>query len=395
MTNKEFFDLISKYKKTVNPLGATAQCSHETRYKGVDWNSDLWKKANNPAGIKTLNGWKGSYINSDTWEQSSDGTVSSGSKQFLKFNSVEDGIAGYVDKVKQNYPKATESVDNVWGYLYGIMNGKYGPWATDLSYFDKLVDSVIRVAPECLGDDIWKSKLDSALTYAIKNKRITDKEANIIKSKLDIKNPVIEDNKDTSTKKLKGFKIVIDPGHGKPDSGAVGYSKKIYEMNVVLSVAKKLDSILKANGADVKLTRDIEYQQYSNKSKDLQYRCDVSNNFNANVFLSIHCNSSSDSNSNGFEAYTSPGQTKADKLCDIIYKLWEKAFPDMRMRKGNLKYTVGKESNLYVLKHTKAPAVLVELGFINNKNEEQMLNSEDFQNKAAKVLEEAIIEFLV
>lgn len=188
--------------------------------------------------------------------------------------------------------------------------------------------------------------------------------------------------------------VVIDPGHGKPDTGAVGYSRTTYEMDVNLKVAKLLRTKLDENGLTVILTRDIQSQKYSDKKKDLQYRCDVANDNNADVFLSIHCNSSSNPSSNGFEAYTSKGETKADTLCDIIYDMWKAAFPDMKIRKGNLDYTEGKESNLYVLKHTKAPAVLVELGFINNEKEEKMLNSDEFVSKASGVLAAAIEKFL-
>lgn len=188
--------------------------------------------------------------------------------------------------------------------------------------------------------------------------------------------------------------VVIDPGHGKPDVGAVGYSKKTYEMDINLKIAKKLKSILDDAGYKAILTRDTQSQKYTDKTKDLQYRCDIANDNNASVFISIHCNSSSSPKSSGFEAYTSKGKTRADILCDIIYDMWKAAFPDMKIRKGNLDYTEGKESNLYVLKHTKAPAVLVELGFINNEDEEKLLNSDIFYNKAPSVLASAIEKFL-
>lgn len=397
MTNLEFFELITKYKNKVNPLGATAQCSHETRYRGIDWNSNLWKKANNPAGIKSLKGWTGDYINSSTWEQNSDGTTITDSRRFLKFDTVEDGIKGYVKKIEQNYPLCVASVDNIWGYLHGLFGPPY-KWATDKNYFNKLVDSVIRISPVCLGNG-WEQRLYNAYQYAVSKNRLSNEESHIVIGKLkQLSNIIFDENTiisgDIMDASLKDKRIVIDPGHGLPDSGAVGFSRESYEMDITLAVAKKLRDVLVDLGADVKMTREDKSQQYENKAKDLQNRCDISNNFDANAFLSIHCNSATNCSASGFEAFTSPGQTKADKLCNIIYQLWEQNFPDMKIRRGNLKYTIGKEENLYVLKHTKAPAVLVELGFISNSKEEKLLLSDEFQTTAAKTLSDALVKFL-
>lgn len=183
MTNEEFFRLVSEHKQYVNPLGATAQCAHETKYKGKYWNSDLWIRANNPAGIKTLKNWTGKYIDVVTWEQYSDSNIAKVPRQFLKFDTVEAGVNGYVNKVRENYPSAVKSANNVWGYLHGIMHGKYGSWATDRKYFEKLVDSVMDIAGDCLGDS-WKSRLNGAFEYSIANKLIDETEKEYIEKRL-------------------------------------------------------------------------------------------------------------------------------------------------------------------------------------------------------------------
>lgn len=183
MTNGEFFKLVLEHKQYVNPLGATAQCAHETKYKGKYWNSDLWIRANNPAGIKTLKNWTGKYIDVVTWEQYSDSNIAKVPRQFLKFDTIEAGVNGYVDKIRENYPLAVKSVNNIWGYFHGIMNGRYGPWATDKKYFDKLVNSAIDVAECCLGNN-WKSRLNSAFEYAITNKLIDATEKEYIEKRL-------------------------------------------------------------------------------------------------------------------------------------------------------------------------------------------------------------------
>ena len=378
MNNKDFFTLCNKYKNKINPLGAVVQCSWETKYKGKFFNSPLWLNAKNPAGIKTLNGWKGSYIDSNTWEENN-GVAESSKKTFIKFNSEEDSVIGYVNKINQNYPNSVKNVDNVFGYLAGLLNGQY-KWATDSKYLTKLTENLILVAPEILGTE-WKTRLATSLVFAINNNRITTEEAFIFKNVLKIDN------------KKNKYRICIDPGHGLPDSGAKGPTGNL-EMDINLIVSNLLKTELENADIEVKLTRTSKNAISKNKAADLAARCKISNDFNANIFISIHCNSSVDKNSNGFEAFTSVIENKSDILCDIVYKYWKKAFPNMNMRSNTVNNKAGKDANFYVIKNVKADAVLVELAFISHIKETSLLASSEFQTLAAKTLKDAILEYL-
>lgn len=393
MTIIEFYNLCLKYNKSINPAAATAQCVHETRYGGKDFSSSLWTKAFNPAGIKTLSGWKGSYIDGNTWEQNKDGSIVKGKRTFLKFNSPEDGVKGYVDKIQQNYPSCTDNIDNMFGYFAALMNGKYGAWATDQSYLKSICNSLIRIAPTIFGDE-WKNKLNTALKYAHNNKRISDSQYTMFNN---LVNPTNNTAVASSTKKK--LIVVLDPGHGfypncnYGDSGAVSVTKKMYEMDIASSYCKALKEEI-GDRATVILTRNDRHQLAKDKSTDLKARCDLANKNNATVFVSIHCNSAGTSQASGFEAFTSVGKTRSDTLCDKIYTAWKATFPNMKIRRGNTSYGQGKEDNLYVVKNTNCPAVLVELGFISNKNEESLILSTDYKNKAVKLLAKAILDFI-
>lgn len=179
-------------------------------------------------------------------------------------------------------------------------------------------------------------------------------------------------------------RICIDPGHGSYDPGAVGQNGTL-EKNINLQVSLKLANKFINNNFEVKLTRNSDITLW-NKDQDLWMRCDISNNFNADIFISIHCNSSSNLNSHGTETYWS-GQSQAS---GDIAKLVQN---ELILVNGLIDRGV-KIANFYVLKKTSANAVLVELAFINNPTEEQLLNDGVFQNKCADAIFKGVCKYL-
>ncbi|MEW9094932.1 MAG: cell wall-binding repeat-containing protein [Clostridiaceae bacterium] len=180
------------------------------------------------------------------------------------------------------------------------------------------------------------------------------------------------------------IKVVLDPGHGGYDSGAVGPTKKL-EKDVTLAITLKVGEILKSNGIDVVYTRSSDKVSWpSNEAEDLKKRVEIANNENIEYFVSIHANSAPIPGAHGTETYYSPGSVQGQKLAGAI--------------QGQLVNAIGltdrgvKPANFYVLNHTKAPAALVEVAFISNANEEKLLVSNDFQNKAAKGIAEGILK---
>lgn len=189
---------------------------------------------------------------------------------------------------------------------------------------------------------------------------------------------------------LKGRKITIDAGHGGNDSGAIGPTG-IMEKTVTLRIANEVRRLLMAEGATVYMTRDTDTEvspKGANASdiEELQARCDVANQNASDVFVSIHMDSFSNGAAKGTTGYYySLGSQKSRDLAD-------------KVRSGVIDQ-IGTQSrgtqscNFYVVKHTDMPATLVEVAFISNPTEEQLLDSEDGIKKAAQGIVDGIADF--
>lgn len=178
--------------------------------------------------------------------------------------------------------------------------------------------------------------------------------------------------------KIKNKRIVIDAGHGGNDTGAI--KNKIYEKDLTLEIAQRVRDILKVRGLKkVFMTRDED------KTLSLADRVDFANNKNADIYVSIHINASVKTEINGIEThyYTENGYNVAK----IMHKeLMENVEAEDR---GLFK------SKFYVINHTEAPAVLLELGFISNDQERNALTSTKRQEDSANAIAEGIINYLM
>ena len=188
------------------------------------------------------------------------------------------------------------------------------------------------------------------------------------------------------------MRIVIDPGHAgrNVDPGAVNQSMGLQEADVALLVSKLVESQLLAAGHEVKLTR-TDWEQ--SETDDLDYRTSLANNWGANVFVSIHCNSAASPLAAGYEVWTSPGDTQGDVLATCIYKQIAAEFPD---RTGRADYSDGdpdKESRFYVLVHTDAPACLVEMAFISSDEEAALLSDAAWQERYAGAIARGVADY--
>jgi N-acetylmuramoyl-L-alanine amidase len=140
----------------------------------------------------------------------------------------------------------------------------------------------------------------------------------------------------------------------------------------------------------VKLTR-TDWEQA--ETDDLDYRTSLANEWGANAFVSIHCNSAASSSAAGYEVWTSPGDTQGDVLATCIYKQIAAEFPD---RAGRTDYSDGdpdKESRFYVLVHTDAPACLVEMAFISNDEEAALLSDTAWQDRYARAIVRGVTDY--
>jgi len=173
---------------------------------------------------------------------------------------------------------------------------------------------------------------------------------------------------------LNGKVIVVDPGHGGSDTGAIG-PNNVAEKNVTLAIACDLRKLLSDEGATVIMTRssdrDVAYIGASDID-ELQARVDIANQAHANLFLSIHADAFTEYES-GTTTYFYPGSN--DDLARLVQsnmvgqlKLDDRGF---------------QPNDYYVLKYTNMPSILTEAAFISNLNEEKLLINPSFERKVA------------
>lgn len=172
------------------------------------------------------------------------------------------------------------------------------------------------------------------------------------------------------------YKICLDPGHGGKDSGASGF--KLNEKDVALQVAKELKKLLEPDFGVI-MTRDSDvYVDF------IRERSSISNSANSDIFISIHCNAFN-GKAKGFEIYHANGSANGQKLAEKIAK---HITSDKRLCEINRGI---KTARYNVLVNTKAPAVLIELGFIDNVSDNEKLRN--YQKDYAKAIYRGILEY--
>lgn len=184
----------------------------------------------------------------------------------------------------------------------------------------------------------------------------------------------------------KKMVIVIDPGHGGKDSGAVG-ANEILEKDVVLKIAQE---IVELNKTTFKNRFEIYLTRYKDTLISLGDRTKLARYLNADLFLSLHCNYSDNPNARGLEVYVSKKPGKY--LRESILKAYE-------LQKG-LKENLGFESrgvkfgDFQVLRETVdyRPAVLLEIGFLSNEDESIFFENYKSHSVMAWVILEILIE---
>jgi N-acetylmuramoyl-L-alanine amidase len=173
---------------------------------------------------------------------------------------------------------------------------------------------------------------------------------------------------------LKGRVIVVDPGHGGSDAGAIGPSN-LLEKNVTLAIARDLQQLLSDGGATVIMTRTSDKDVANGDASDieeLQARADVANQANADLFISIHADSFAEYET-GTTTYFCAGSN--DDLARFVQ--------DSMVSQLKLYDRGSQSSDFYVLKNTNMPAILTEAAFISNPKEEKLLANRNFNQKVA------------
>jgi N-acetylmuramoyl-L-alanine amidase len=175
---------------------------------------------------------------------------------------------------------------------------------------------------------------------------------------------------------LDGLTIVLDPGHGGNDGGTVG-TRKTVEKDLTLQTAETLAHHLRSAGADVVLTRE------SDTYVDLRKRVAASHQVGADAFISLHYDATDDSSVSGFTAYY---------LHNYQEPLAE-AINSGLAGKIELRNRGAQSGNYLVLRENQQPAVLVELGYLSNYNDERIVTANKFQEQAALGLYTGIVDY--
>ena len=163
-------------------------------------------------------------------------------------------------------------------------------------------------------------------------------------------------------------KVMLDPGHGGKDSGAIAKTGS-YEKIINIQVAQKVAFLLKKWGVTVSMTRQNDV------FVELEERAAMTNRFNPDLFVSIHSDACEDSSTTGYSVYvsrTASGESK-NAAGKIAAAMKSTGFIDRGVKKADYR----------VLVKTKCPAVLVEMGYLSNRYQARLLAQGDTQQKIA------------
>jgi len=184
---------------------------------------------------------------------------------------------------------------------------------------------------------------------------------------------------DAGGRDLSGVKIVIDPGHGGNDSGALGYLSAYPERVINYSIATKLASVLRSRGAEV-VMYNTQYTNYS-----LAQRVAMAAEHDPHLFISVHCNSSAyNATAKGTEAY--------------YFNYWSSGLA--QFVSANVSNALGttnrgqKHGYYAVTRSMQYPAILLETGFMSNQNEYHKLVNDSYQSNVATAIANGIGQYI-
>lgn len=271
-----------------------------------------------------------------------------------------------------------------------------------------------------VNDNQFKAKIGNQ--YALtNNKTFLPQEESVPQKKKrwwqsDDEDSAVADKQKTTRKRI----VVLDPGHGGKDPGAIGAYRKTYEKNITLAMGKELQKILRNKGYVVYLTRDTDI------FIPLRQRIKIAQRYKADLFMSLHADSAANRNATGLSVYTlsdtasdkeaaalAERENKADiiggidlggntkEVNDILISLSQ---TDTRNKSSKYAtYLVGEMAKCVklvknthrfagfaVLKAPDIPSVLLEMGYLSNRTEEANLQQPSYRNKLAQAAAKAI-----
>jgi N-acetylmuramoyl-L-alanine amidase len=332
--------------------------------------------------------------------------------------SIDEKANGTMIKIKSNkkIPSyASTYKDNVLSFTFRKVNGD-----TSKIRFDGTGGVVKQIKSKNIGSDL-EINISVGAEYTNSEVLNSEKGNDII---ITIHNKLFKKTESTGRKEKWDFDvIVIDPGHGGKDAGAIAVNGA-KEKDINLAIALKLGQLIKENFSDVK----VVYTRKTDVFVDLYKRGKIANENNGKLFISIHCNSTpkKPSDASGFEVYLlRPGRTKEaiaiaefensviqyeedpnryQKLTDenfilvsmaqSAYMRFSEKFAEMLHNQFSNHPVISsrgvKQAGFYVLVGASMPNVLIETGFLSNRSDAEYLNSKKGQTEVANKIFNAI-----
>lgn len=191
---------------------------------------------------------------------------------------------------------------------------------------------------------------------------------------------------------LSGKIILLDAGHGGPDGGA-GTGETL-EKDIALSITHKVRDYLQEQGALVIMTREKDEdlaapdtRGYSRrKVEDLKKRLKMINNTDNDLFVSIHLNAIPSSRWSGAQTFYAPQHKENARAAKFIQE-------ELRRNLENTNRKAKPINQVFILKYAEKPGVLVEVGFLSNPTEKNMLKTESYQEKVAASINNGILRY--
>ena len=198
--------------------------------------------------------------------------------------------------------------------------------------------------------------------------------------------------------------VVLDPGHGGKDPGAVDLRRGLEEKRIALELAQRVRTILRKYNVDVRLTRE------GDKTTDLSQRCLLAKRWGADLFVSIHLNAAANSGASGIETHILPPAGCPITASAFVSSRDRVAFPGNRhdganmvlgyyLQRSLIKYTRLEDrgvrrSRFYVIRNVDCPAALVECGFISSRNDRTKIMTSAYRNNVTRGITEGILTYI-
>ncbi len=290
------------------------------------------------------------------------------------------------------------SKNNVYIFTINSQNLGFGTIETDDTYIEKII--VTQENKKTTLSVYATEKMKYQITKNGQSQYITFQRESVASDALSVK----LDNK------AKDMLVVIDPGHGGEDCGALGKEGEVIDLmekDVNLDISTYLSEYLTSAGVKNIMTRtDDTFVELLDRTK-------IANQNNAELFVSIHINSFTSDEPNGTSVYyyknqpkleeetepeenTEETEIKTEEVTPVITGEWfaQTVLDELLDHLKIANRGICDGSKLVVIKHTAMPAVLVETAFISNKNDKELLKTKEFRKAAAKAVAEGIVKAL-